>query len=478
MAKIVKVFFTAEACNFRTTGCHVDCRETADAAPVRRVLVAEFRGILADEKGLKECFSSKGAGGMKPCLNCKNVVAGRYLPVKDHVYLRDLSCADIASFDSATDADIWNMAGRLIDCNLNGSKQKMEELQKMMGITYCENGLLFDVACRPALHPATNGIRDWMHTLVSHGVASWELALMLTLLKNSGIDLSRVAEFASLFTLPRRLGKVKKEWWDERRVSDGDMRTPAASTHLTMVPLLNAFLNQVVRPMNMLLDNITCFNVLTRILSLLQLGPSKAAQLAGELRQLCVEHHSLYVRLYPDHVKPKSHHLLHLAADASCVGKALACFVTERKHRVSKHAATQVFRNFEQTVIRDMLNCMIEDATSESHTYRTHFITSKLKSTAWLQGWVFGTEVVYQQGTAHVGDVVVFNDGIVGRIKSFAEGEGELWVYADVFSSAGQDVWDTHASYVDVRAVADMTVAVAWAPKANNMIFVMLPYRR
>ena len=56
--------------------------------------------------------------------------------------------------------------------------------------------------------------------------------------------------------------------------------------------------------------------------------------------------------------RPKLHHLQHVLDMVESLGKVVACFTCERKHRAVKRSAVNVYRHFEHTTIVDMLNTM------------------------------------------------------------------------------------------------------------------------
>ena len=51
----------------------------------------------------------------------------------------------------------------------------------------------------------------------------------------------------------------------------------------------------------------------------------------------------MFVDVYDaENLKPKSHHLFHIPNGINYVGKSLACFVTERKHKEVKSTAVHL----------------------------------------------------------------------------------------------------------------------------------------
>jgi hypothetical protein len=100
--------------------------------------------IVADGDALRGIWSSKGASGKLPCLLCKNVVNEQVLSP----YVVDLSCCDPARFDLITDEQLWQKVDALHAQHGVGTKKSFAETQIMYGITYCPEGLLWDIPLR------------------------------------------------------------------------------------------------------------------------------------------------------------------------------------------------------------------------------------------------------------------------------------------------------------------------------------------
>ena len=83
-----------------------------------------------------------------------------------------------------------------------------------------------------------------------------------------------------------------------------------------------------------------------------------------ELKRCIDEHHELYKRLYPEYIKPKWHHMLHMPEDVADLGLLLSCFVTERKHRSVKRAALWTLRHYDHTLIADVVYREMENMRS------------------------------------------------------------------------------------------------------------------
>ena len=51
------------------------CSDARNGNRCSKVIKASLKGIISDEKGLKEAFDIKGAGGKKPCISCQNILS-------------------------------------------------------------------------------------------------------------------------------------------------------------------------------------------------------------------------------------------------------------------------------------------------------------------------------------------------------------------------------------------------------------------
>ena len=64
----------------------------------------------------------------------------------------------------------------------------------------------------------------------------------------------------------------------------------------------------------------------------------------------------------------------HIVDGMLYVGKLLSCFVTERKHKCVKDIALHVFRNFDHTVIHDVVNQQMEQLIHGVDIYKDNFL--------------------------------------------------------------------------------------------------------
>ena len=350
MKKVLQVFFPAEGNSF-ATGFSIPARGTTWVA------TAEFWGFLADEKALKEVLGVKGASGSKPCPTCANVV--QHWPVHQHPGLQNLKCCRKTDLVYHTNESYWEMVDYLRAQKLLLGVGKFQELEQLLGLNYDPDSLLFEDSLRHIVKPVDHCLRDWMHTFVSNGVAGTETARLLRKLHEEGYLCEDVMQYMTAHVLPKRMGKVGKEWLDASRISDDHMRLASASDLLTIVPLLDEYMTEVVQPGGQLDAHRHCFAKLRLVLELCALGSEESASRVTYLETAIVEHAEAYVALYPDYVKPKFHHALHLPEHIRFVGKLLSCWVTERKHRAVKAACLYNFKTPEKSTTKMMLVALL-----------------------------------------------------------------------------------------------------------------------
>ena len=105
---------------------------------------------------------------------------------------------------------------------------------------------------------------------------------------------------------------------------------------LSVVPILVCLLELKVAPRGFLSEHILCLTILAKILGLFKLGSEKSVPHLETLARLIRMHAELFVELYPEAAKPKFHAQFHIYENIVWLGKLLSCFVTERKHKITK----------------------------------------------------------------------------------------------------------------------------------------------
>lgn len=438
------------------------------------LLRASFAGFLSDEKALKEIFALKGASGTKPCPTCSNIVQHLRPERLQGTRLVDIGCWNPERFEYHTNESFYSM----VDClqtalDNREPRSKIAKLEQMFGLLADPHSILFDGRCRSIVRPIDHYIRDWMHTLVSHGVVGTQTAMLLVACRRAGIGADRLTRYTSAFVLPKARGGVSPTWFEDRRVADDHMRS-FASEQLNMVPIVLAFLQDLVDPQHALVDHARCYALLSKILEILSAGPTLAYRCRDLLRATILEHHRLYADLYPDGIKPKWHHMIHLPEGLSQVGANLSCFAMERKHRVTKAAALTVFRHFEHTVLSDLAHWQLEGFLDESSYSVASLIHPQPIADSSLAR---STRARLPIGETHVGDMCWTLDGRVARVDALvADPDNRVWVKAAVLRPLpGGHLWSIESPTTAWSLFSDMATLLTWAPFDDRTVRVCAP---
>ena len=166
-----------------------------------------------------------------------------------------------------------------------------------------------------------------MHIIVSGGVGNSQMSGLKEALKTEGIPINLVRDYSVEWVLPKQHGKVSPTWLDEARFESDSGFASFASYLLTLLPIVGAFLVDNVQPHNVMEEHIECFLLLVNIVGLLTSGADYACKHLPLLAQYIVDHHKLYIKLYPKLVKTKFHQMLHLPETYQRLTKVLSCFV-------------------------------------------------------------------------------------------------------------------------------------------------------
>ena len=132
--------------------------------------------LLADEKGIKECLSLKGASGSKPFCFCRNVV-GRADFFRDHRYSAHVASTDVAKFDLHSQSSFDELCTLLAsEVRAGSTRGKVDQVERALGIKYDKNAVAFCPAASKVAMIPESVFPDSMHNmLASGGVLQFEL---------------------------------------------------------------------------------------------------------------------------------------------------------------------------------------------------------------------------------------------------------------------------------------------------------------
>ena len=470
---VLKVFFGSVTHDSWERGCTIQHGDRST------LLFAKFAGFLADEKGLKEIFDIKGQGGSIPCFTCLNI-RNRWVEC-DGTNLLHMWDPARDKVKHASDKHIKVKVRKVTEAHATGNATFLATTQTALGINYNPQGLLWcAMLMNSVLHPTSNYIRDWMHTLASNGVVGTHIALITKALADIGCPLSIVRAYAKKFTLPRSRGRVSDMYFKDELVMTDHVRH-FASDVVGMVPLLFAFLIEKASPRGWIPRNITCFSALHAILCILRRG-AITPSIADPLRAVILRHAQLWIELYGNtNCKVKFHHLYDLVDDMLRLGKAVSCFVTERKHKDVLAVADSVSRHLERTTTCAFLQNVVSHWRDNMDACRPCYLNRAKQCTIGGETIICSEEAVLQCGTVFRHDMVLLQDGSVAQVVDFFlyddDGVATVLVRVDRFAKSMDGPLYFRKCLVG-RCVLDsdeLVEPVAWYSVNEDTIAVALP---
>ena len=485
-AEVLRKFFNNDNTGFNMS-VGVRCETDGENTFVR----ANLAGILGDEKALKESLGVTGSSGTKPCLACKNVSSKR-TDVSGHDYFVTLDCCKYELLDLHTDATFWEMVELLRAKKPLLKKKQFDRLQQSLGLKFDEDNLLFQNDLRTVVKPVSGIFWDWMHVLVSHGLADVELGLFGEALVQAGISIQNLEDFVREFQgLSHKFGK---NFLTKRLKGDGVAFKGFSSELLDLLPLIKAFVDMVLVPTGTLKPQCDSFMELCNIVDFMTLG-DKALNYVDALKKTIEKHHSLFLTAYDSqNCTPKFHYTMHLPHVLQQLNINVSCFVTERKHRLSKLIASRTFANFENTLLRDFLLRTVDEYNDQSVLdMETLEKDVPLQNQQLLEAFVDAvpnTTQIFASTSARIAVGTVKRNTLV-LVKTddnfqvaktncffkfeFENEEPQFMVYAWMFEQVSPSVWNPLPEPAVIIPTSCIKAVLAFAPLPNGNVRIVEP---
>ena len=343
--------------------------------PSGALFFSKLHRILCDEAAGKAVFGREGASGIKPCIDCKNVIKiaegeESLVAYDDEGYLVDTGCSDDTKFDPMSDADIYRAYDSLGVLKERGiSKAMLENAQRAAGFTFDPDTLLSDLDLRPIAKPSCYA-RDPMHTMLAGGVVNSETFALLRALSqdNPLFSYAFLTDFCSAdWKWPKARGSAKvSDIFSPGREAAGSkdqMFKAGASEMLSVYPLIRYFL-EVCVPADAVTKEKTSFVECCHVVDLMQgVKQHGGLHLLPDLKARIRSFFRSHVDAYADElVRPKHHYMWHMTKQVDEDGFWLDCFVHERKHQLTKDCYNHIKNtsDFEASVLSTVLNATIE----------------------------------------------------------------------------------------------------------------------
>ena len=245
-------------------------------------------------------------------------------------------------------------------------------------------------------------------------------AEVFKVLSRSKIPLETIGNYLEQYTLPNRYGVTDRSWVSKKRLGKKkETLASFSSIMLSLVPILDAFLHDVIPEGHALYEHVLFFRKMRVIIDICSLGPEGAMPHVDRLRAEILEFGELFVKLYPRAPKPKFHHMYHIPDNMCFLKKLLSCFVTERKHRLTKRCALFVFRHIDNTTIKAILNRQCDAMRGDQSLFKRKCLLKPKSVDIFGVRLNFSTQALLPCGTVFDGDLVWFTEDMVGIVLGF-----------------------------------------------------------
>ena len=324
----------------------------------------KFQAMLADEEALAAIWNLTGASGVSPCgVMCSvtnkpvstDVARGIESVQELDPEIPDISCSDESKLGLRTDDDVWG----LCDALELASPTERANLAQHCGIKHGPATLLYSMPLRAFVSPTESNRFDPMHVLASNGILGQEMFLFL-----EGCKAKAGAYFAEVRAFHC------EEGWHPKTGVFSEVRERSATTHikagaselLGAYPLLRRFAlaTHGADAPELYVKSLLLFCEIMDVFRLMIAGGGvKDAEplpsLVSRYLEMFMLSHGLQAMRW------KHHALMHLCRQILLDGRALSCWVTERKNIDAKMsmAHNKCKGNIERTALSRMLNSQV-----------------------------------------------------------------------------------------------------------------------
>ena len=223
-------------------------------------------------------------------------------------------------------------------CRATTTKGEHELRERMLGYNISPYGMWNSDACLAVL-PLEKFVNDSMHAYFANGIVGSEIDLLLQKIKEiSGTTISQIREAVVSAAWERHSCHVRhgenrywvKRLWTENFFGSGMYKGSAKQT-LAIASLIRWMCDLVWSRNPALQEHARCFLLLCKCID--SIRSVAQTHRFDELDVVQRAHHVAFAATYPDFIRPKHHHRLHLPAQYATLHVVPTCWGTESKHR-------------------------------------------------------------------------------------------------------------------------------------------------
>ena len=434
----------------------------------------ELKGIVGDYDALTDIFNAVGATGVKPCLLCQNCISKHQTNVLDHPYFKPVTTFILEAFEPYNFDELCETYDSFLQQWPRMTQAAKTEAQRLLGFSVQSTGLLACPNARSSFQ-LNKVILDSMHIYFANGIASRELLRLQTAWQSvTGIDLPTLAARAAgdgwvcenpKLRSPAALKRLFHPSYWQGTCYKGD--AGLVWFLLPLVAFYAALSNDFTGPV---LQSFQALLKVHRELKDYRRGwgtPEKLLNAQQEHLNLFKEAHGV------EHVVPKHHLALHLAACYTSIGY-VDCWQNEVRHQEYKTRLcgdlegflTEGKGTFSKLLMeRLLLNCIEKRADSWGMTLEGQIWDPATVNV--VTGLQCRISNGFRRGSIHlrVGDVFFLGSHVACIAKFFGEEDG---VYVAFCTELHEDrhhvVSNCRQFRIGQVKLVDMTQPHFWQP--------------
>ena len=295
----------------------------------------QLRIFVSDLDSQRGAFAAKGSAGLKPCIFCGNCLMGNAEGAARNEHFRTIAEHDITFFQKNDRSDLEATIKYWIGLLPRMSKQEISLRERCLGFNLDPHSLWnYPPAVLDAFNIDTI-MNDAMHCYFATGICNSEIILLLQAAKDHmGATVQDLCEACLVARWKRHDVKESQAWlkrlW-KPAFFGSDMYKGSGSQTEALMHLLRWIAESVWMAIPSMQPYCLCFRALCKCVDALNVCDD-----TNDWQQLKVaqaEHQKLFAALYPENVRPKHHHRLHLPEQYAKLGCQVMCWGVESSHR-------------------------------------------------------------------------------------------------------------------------------------------------
>lgn len=329
-------------------------------------IFARLGCIVQDGLAHKQTWHTKGDGGTKFCLLCRNVFDRKSGvgddPDDETDSLLMCSVTSVDQLDIATSEDIFYAARRLEFMQSREGLAEFGRREQALGFRHQPSSILLNRSLDGILNPSEQFCEDWMHGLFVGGAWNTCTFVLFKFLQLNGMPDACDVFFAWLqnWRWPSRVNSTGlAEVFAPKNVkksTQGKSIKCQAGSGLSLYPVIACWLRIIVVPSGAFNDACETYLALAQVIDLIVSIP-RGFVTVRQLRQAEERFLSLFKREFgAEWMHPKFHWIIHYHRFYKQFRILPSCFTHERKHRVVRRYANALLNQVaaKESILREV----------------------------------------------------------------------------------------------------------------------------